>query len=74
MATTTTRPPSTYSLADLDWIALGSSGWTRAAITLDRGESIVNPASTKRLIYGPAVVKFDRGPDGGIDVYVEDLS
>lgn len=60
-----------YALDDLDWIDLGDTGWTRAAVVLDAGESADNPASTKGPIYGPAIVTYDRYADGGIRVHVE---
>lgn len=55
----------------LDWISLGGTGWKRAAVTLGEGDSAWNPASTKHVIHGPAVVMYERAPDGGVTARVE---
>lgn len=66
--------PTHVDTAELDWIALGATGWHRATVTLEAGDTAENPASTSRLIYGPAIVTFDRAPDGGIIAHVEETS
>jgi hypothetical protein len=53
-------------LDDLDWCPIGRNGFERAVVTLDAGDTCDNPASTKRDLFGPAVVTFERYPDGGI--------
>lgn len=45
-------------------------GWSRARAILADGDTADNPASTKRLIQGPAGVEYVRAPDGGLNVYV----
>lgn len=45
-------------------------GWERADLTLGRGDSAWDPSSTKRVIYGPARVRYVRAPDGGVDATV----
>lgn len=60
-----------HAMEDLEWKDW-SNGWQIAKLTLPRGESADNPASTKRLIYGPAEVTYRKGPEGGISVLVED--
>lgn len=62
-----------YDLSDLDWIDLGETGWKKASVTLDKGDSARDPSSTHRKIYGPAIVTYQQAPDGGIDALVEDL-
>lgn len=61
-----------HDLNDLDWVRLRNPGHNRAAVLLEKGDTVENPASTKGPIHGPASVTFDRYPDGGIDVIVED--
>lgn len=48
------------------------SGIVRTSVTLEAGDTAENPASTKQVIHGPAVVTYDRYPDGGIDALVEE--
>lgn len=59
-----------YDHSALDWIKLGDSGWRRASVTLDAGDTAWQPGSTSRVIYGPAVVTYDEAPDGGTDAKV----
>lgn len=59
-----------YELANLEWSPLGDTGWRQATVTLGRGDSAPNPASTKSDIFGPAVVTYREAPDGGFDVIV----
>lgn len=56
---------------DLDWITIERTGWRRAAVLLEPGQSAWNPASTTRTIPGPASVTYDEAPDGGVSVLVE---
>jgi hypothetical protein len=62
-----------YAYEELEWIDLGGTGWRRASVTLDEGDSAWQPGSTKRVIYGPGVVMYQQAPDGGIDATVEAL-
>lgn len=39
---------------------------------LAEGEAAWNPASTKRLLYGPAVVTYTHHVDGGWHAHVEE--
>jgi hypothetical protein len=39
-----------------------------AIITLRDSDSINDPGSTKRRIWGPCTLKVKRWPDGGIDI------
>lgn len=50
-----------HDLKDLDWSDVGN-GWTRAVVELKKGDTAVNPASTKpeRVLRGPALVIYDR--------------
>jgi hypothetical protein len=61
-----------YALEDLDWVSLGDTGWERASVTLEKGDTATNPASTKEenVIHGPALVSYDRHRTG-ITVHVE---
>lgn len=60
-------------LDDLKWIDT-EGGHSYAEVILSRGQSIENPASTRRRIYGPAKIRFDRHADGGIDARVSELT
>lgn len=60
--------PRHLTLDDLD---LDPRFRPTATIRLRDGESIENPASTKRRLHGPALVKITRHADGGIDAKVE---
>lgn len=57
-----------YTQDTLDWVYLGryNTGWARAVVTLEEGDSAFNPATTKHNLYGPAVVTYEKYPDGGI--------
>ena len=55
---------------DLRWEEW-SEGWKRATVLLLRGDTAWNPASTKGVIYGPATVTYERGPDGGVTAIVD---
>jgi hypothetical protein len=59
-----------HTLEQVEFIPLGDTGWKRGSITLDTGDSIDNPASTKRPIYGPCTVTVDIAPDGGRNVII----
>lgn len=63
-----------YALKDLEWDSPDDAGWSRASVTLERGDTASNPASTKpeRAIHGPAVVTYER-TRAGINVIVEDV-
>jgi hypothetical protein len=63
-----------YAFKDMEWVDLGETGWSRASVTLDEGDSAVNPASGKpeNVLRGPAVVTYDRHRTG-INVHVEDV-
>jgi hypothetical protein len=37
----------------------GNADWKYATITLGEQDTAVNPASTKHLIYGPCIVKYE---------------
>lgn len=39
-------------------------GWRFIEIELAADETAVNPASTKRLIYGPAKIRYEIHPSG----------
>lgn len=41
-----------------------ADGWRVVEVTLARDETAVNPASTKRVIYGPAKVRYEIHPSG----------
>lgn len=60
---------ATYSYDDLRFRYIGS-GWDRATVVLQKDETAWNPVSTKHLIYGPATVTYERGPDGGVSAYI----
>lgn len=67
---------SHYQMADLEWVDLGGTGWRRASVTLDKGDTASNPASTKpeRVIHGPAVVTYEAAPrNSSITAHVEDV-
>jgi hypothetical protein len=40
-------------------------------VTLARGDTAWNPSSTSRQICGPAIVRYTRYPDGGVDARVD---
>jgi hypothetical protein len=58
-----------WTSRNLPWKHVGK-GWFRATIELAKGDTAWNPASTKRVIYGPCTVQYERGPSGGIDAVV----
>jgi hypothetical protein len=60
-----------YGYDELEWIPLGDTGWSRASVTLDARDTASDPGSTKRVIYGPGIVTYDRAPDGGVGASVE---
>jgi hypothetical protein len=60
-----------YTYDDLDWVSLGESGWRRASVTLDEGDTAYQPGSTKLVIIGPGTVTYEQAPDGGIDANLE---
>jgi len=46
---------------------------TLEKVTLEKGESIPNPSSTKTRIHGPNHVVIQRFRDGGINTMVDDM-
>ena len=62
-----------YAYDDMEWVKLGETGWSRASVTLDESDTAWQPGSTKRVIYGPAVVTYEIAPDGGASATVEDV-
>lgn len=61
-----------YDLDNLPWENVAPNTQLARAL-LREGDSAVNPASTKGVIYGPAEVRYWRHPDGGIDVRIGKL-
>jgi hypothetical protein len=67
-----TKAPQHTDGDALDWVSLGETGWARASVTLAEGETAWNPASTRSVLVGPAVITYERAPDGGVTARVED--
>jgi hypothetical protein len=63
----------TYSYDDVLRMAgpLDANGWRTITIDVKKGETAVNPASTKRVLYGPMRVRYDIHPSG-IDTTILD--
>lgn len=61
--------PKHHDSSDLVWMER-PNGWARASVDLAIDETAWNPASTKGVIYGPALVTYERAPDGGINCRV----
>lgn len=66
-------PTVTWDVDDLNWVPWGNPthqpGFYRAVVVLREDETAWNPASTKRVIYGPATVTYEKYPSG-IDAHV----
>jgi hypothetical protein len=62
-----------YTHSDIEWVPLGESGWKRASVTLNEGDSAFQPGSTKRVIWGPCIVNYEQAPDGGISANTEEI-
>lgn len=57
-------------LDQLEHARHGLSEPRRVTVTLTGEDSAWNPASTKRVIYGPAKVTYTQHADGGVDAEV----
>jgi hypothetical protein len=62
-----------YDSNNLEWVPLGESGWRRASVTLNEGDTAWQPGSTKRVLYGPLIVNYQEAPDGGVDATTEEI-
>lgn len=58
------------SINDLTWEANPDDSVEGAVITLGENDTADNPASTKHVIPGPAVVTYFKYKDGGIEAMV----
>jgi len=58
--------------APAEWVmaVLGKRG--KCTVNLQEGERAWNPTSTKRMLYGPALVDYVLHPDGGVTATVRD--
>lgn len=57
---------------DLDLVAPRVKGkTTTVTIHLTKNDTMADPSSTRRLIYGPATITVTRWADGGIDISVK---
>lgn len=67
------RAHPTYSYDDMLRMAgePDENGWRTVTIDVKKGETAVNPASTKRVLYGPLRVRYDIFPEG-IDTTILD--
>lgn len=62
-----------YDSDQLPWRAWRGDGWFRAQVTLTESDTAWNPGSTKHVVYGPAVVTYERDPSGQTVAIVEDV-
>lgn len=63
--------PKHHALDDLEWVDLGATGWARASVTLEAGDTAFAPGKTDDLIYGPCIVTYERAPSRSITALVE---
>lgn len=57
------------NVADLNWTPTAAQDEFYADVVLDTYDTAENPASTKRLIHGPANVRYVQYQDGGITAF-----